>query len=90
MYYILFYILYIIYNLFIYFIYILCVCVYIYIYKICLQDGSQGGHQYSLAAKESGLECTCMNNDDFTALIIWGGRLHRVSMYVAKAFKMTE
>ena len=32
--------------------------------------------RYNLAAKESGLECTCMNNDDFTVLISGGGRHH--------------
>ena len=26
-------------------------------------------HQCNLAAKESGLECACMNNDDFTVLV---------------------
>ena len=28
----------------------------------------------NLAAKESGLECTCMNNDDFTVLVSGGSR----------------
>ena len=27
-----------------------------------------------LAAEESGLECTCMNNEDFTVLVSGGGR----------------
>ena len=28
----------------------------------------------NLAAKESGLECTCVNNGDFTVLVSGGGR----------------
>ena len=31
-------------------------------------------HQCNLAGKESGLECTCINNDDFTVLVTGGGR----------------
>ena len=31
-------------------------------------------HQYNLAAKESELECTCMNSDDFTVLVDGGSR----------------
>ena len=31
-------------------------------------------HQCNLAAKESGLEYTCMNNDDFTVLVSAGGK----------------
>ena len=27
-------------------------------------------YQCNLAAKESGLECTCVNNDDFTVLVM--------------------
>ena len=30
----------------------------------------------NLAAKESGLECACVNNDDFTVLVSEGGRRH--------------
>ena len=26
-------------------------------------------HQCNLEAKENGLECTCLNNDDFTVLV---------------------
>ena len=37
-------------------------------------------HQCNLAAKESGLECTFMNNDDFTVLVSGGSRWHWVSM----------
>ena len=37
-------------------------------------------HWCNLAAKESGLECTCMNNDNFTVLVSGGGRCHWVSM----------
>ena len=37
-------------------------------------------HQYNLAAKESGLECAWVNNDNFTVLVSGGGRCHRVSM----------
>ena len=33
-------------------------------------------HQYNLAAKESGLEHTCVNNDDFTVLISRGSICH--------------
>ena len=29
-------------------------------------------HQCNLAAEESGLECTCVNDDDFTALVSGG------------------
>ena len=36
-------------------------------------------HQCNLAAKESGLECTCVNND-FTVLVSGGGRCRSVSM----------
>ena len=28
------------------------------------------GHQYNLAAKVSGRECSCVNNDDFTVLVV--------------------
>ena len=45
----------------------------------------------NLAAKESGLECTCVNNDDFTVLVSGGGRRCGVSVYcVAVAFKMSR
>ena len=33
-----------------------------------------------LAVKKRGLECTCLNNDDFTVLVSGGGRRHWVSM----------
>ena len=33
-----------------------------------------------MAAKESGLECTCMNSDNFTVLVSEGSRRHWVSM----------
>ena len=33
-------------------------------------------HQCHLAAKESGLECACMNNDDFSILVSGDGRCH--------------
>ena len=39
-------------------------------------------HQCNLAAKESGLECTCVNNDDFTVLVSGGDRRHWVSMCI--------
>ena len=39
-------------------------------------------HWYNLAAKESGLECSCVNNDNFTGLVSGGGRLHWVGMCV--------
>ena len=38
-------------------------------------------HRYNLAAKESGLECTCMNNDNFTVLVSGGSRCCWESMY---------
>ena len=38
------------------------------------------GHWYNLAAKESGLECACVNNDNFTVLVSGGGRHYWVSM----------
>ena len=37
-------------------------------------------HWHNLAAKESGLECACMNNDDFIVPVTGGGRHHWVSM----------
>ena len=37
-------------------------------------------HWCNLAAKESGLKCTCGNNDDFTVLVSGGGRRCWVSM----------
>ena len=37
-------------------------------------------HWCNLAAKESGLECACVNNDDFTVLVSGGSRCHWVSM----------
>ena len=37
-------------------------------------------HWCNLAAKESGLECTCVNNDNFTALVSEDGRDLWVSM----------
>ena len=34
-------------------------------------------HPCNLAAKENGLEYTCVNNDDFTVLVSrWGDRYH--------------
>ena len=49
-------------------------------------------HGHNLAAKDSGLECACMNNDNFTVLVS-GGRwipLSEQVYCVAVAFKMTE
>ena len=45
-----------------------------------------------MAAKESGLECACVNNDNFTVLVSGGGwTLLSEHVYcVAVAFKMTE
>ena len=37
-------------------------------------------HPCTLVAKDSGLECTCMNNDAFTVLVRGGGRCHWVPM----------
>ena len=37
-------------------------------------------HPCNLAAKDSRLECTCVNNDDFTVLVSGGGRCHWVSV----------
>ena len=48
-------------------------------------------HQCNLAAKECGLECTCVNNDDFTVLV--RGVIDTLSEHVscvAVTFKMTE
>ena len=42
--------------------------------KQCVQ------HRCNLAAKESGLECACMNNDNFTVLVSRGNRRCWVSM----------
>ena len=45
----------------------------------------------NLAAKESGLEWACVNNDDFTVLASGGGSSVCVCVYcVAVTFKMTE
>ena len=33
-------------------------------------------HQCNLAAKESGLEFACVNNDNFTVLVSGDGRCH--------------
>ena len=51
-----------------------------------------GKHQCNLAAKESGLECACVNNDNFTLLVSGDGRcpLSEHVYCVAAAFKMTE
>ena len=49
-------------------------------------------HRCDLAAKESGLECACVTNDDFTALGSGGGT-HQLSDHVccvAVTYKMTE
>ena len=37
-------------------------------------------HQHNLAAKEIGLECAFVNNDDFTVLVSGDGRHHGVSV----------
>ena len=48
-------------------------------------------HRCNLAAKESGLECACVNNDNGTVLGTGGGRHLSEHVYcVAIAFKMTE
>ena len=49
-------------------------------------------HPCNLAAKDSGLEHTCVNNDDFTVLDSGGSRHCSVSMCtcVVITFKMTE
>ena len=49
-------------------------------------------HWCNLAAKESGLECTCVNSDDFTVLSQWGQQtlLSEHVYWEAIAFKMTE
>ena len=49
-------------------------------------------HCCNLAAKESGLECAWVNNDDFTVLVGGGSRrpLNEHVYCVAVAFKMTE
>ena len=33
-------------------------------------------HRYNLAAKGSGLECACVNNDNFTVLVSGGARCY--------------
>ena len=50
-------------------------------YEVCLEKVQPNieqecfaPHQCNLAAKESGLECTCVNNDDFTVLVSGRGR----------------
>ena len=71
---------------------------FIIIYEACLVKVQPSlvrerfvSHWCNLAAKESGLECACVNNDTFTVLVSGGGRCHWVSMCtVALALKMTE
>ena len=46
-------------------------------------------HRCNLAAKESGLECTCLKNDDFIILVN-GAVVWACVYYVAAAFQMTE
>ena len=38
-------------------------------------------HLYNLAATRTGLECACVNNDDFTVQVSGGSRCRWVSMY---------
>ena len=38
-------------------------------------------HRCNLAAKESGLKCTCVSNDNFMVWVSWGGRHHWMSMF---------
>ena len=60
----------------------------VYIYQVCLENVQPlliqlewfVQHWCNLAAKESGLECTCVNNDNFTVLVSGGGRYHWVSV----------
>ena len=54
----------------------------IILYEVCLliQREWLAQHRCDLAAKDSGLECTCVNNDDFTVLVSGGGRCHWVSI----------
>ena len=70
------------------------------VYKVCLEKIQSlliqrewfAQHRCDLAAKESSLECTCVNNDDFTVLVSVRGGHHSVSMCncVTVTFKMTE
>ena len=39
-------------------------------------------YRCNLAAQEAGLECTCVNNSDFTVLVSGGSRCCWVSMYI--------
>ena len=75
-----------------------CVCLCI---KICLEKVKPlliyqkwfAQHPYNLVAKESGLECACVNNDNFTVLVSRGGRQTPLSKHgycVPIAFKRTE
>ena len=58
------------------------------IYEVCLQKVQPlliqweqfVQHQCNLAAKESGLERTCVNSDDFAVIVGGGSRWHWVSM----------
>ena len=51
-------------------------------YKVCLEKVRPlltyqewfVQHHYNLAAKEIGLECTCVNSDNLTVLVSGGGR----------------
>ena len=59
-------------------------------YEVCLEKvqplltqwESFAWHWCNLAAKHSGLECACVNNDDFTVLVSGGGRCHWVVMCI--------
>ena len=65
-----------------------CVCVYMYRYihsvqkksSYCEYNKNSSRDINNLAAKDSRLECTCMNNDNFTVLVSRGGRHCQVSM----------
>ena len=48
------------------------------------------GHLCNLADKESGLQCTCVNNDDFTVLVGGDGRVSEQVYCVVITFKMAE
>ena len=76
---------------------IICVCMYVYIYiyiythtyivypgkdqPLLIWRERFAQHRWTLAAKESGLECACLNNNDFTILVSGGSGRGWVGMW---------
>ena len=43
-------------------------------YSLCHYNNNSLHNTDVMAAKDNGLECTCVNNGDFTVLVSGGGR----------------